>query len=162
MAKAKKYKDKKGATGKKYTTYSDRIKVTYGDGSTRTVRPGDASYQATKKAMESDIGAKKWYKPAGNSKTTAETAIVNMNTGKSVNDGRGLVISGNVNKKAQQDMREWRKNTGRDSLTQARQVNAQVAVAMPKVVSGKALKSGCSAGENKFSTGNQARAVGLS
>ena len=31
---AKKYKNKKGATGKKYTTYSDRIQVTYGDGST--------------------------------------------------------------------------------------------------------------------------------
>lgn len=151
----KKYKNKKGATGKKYTTYSDRIKVTYGDGSTRTVRPGDASYEATKKAMESDIGAKKWYKPAGNSKTTAETAIVNMNTGKSVNDGRGLVISGNVNRKAQQDMREWRKNTGRDSLTQARQVNAQVAAAMPKVVSGKALKSGVAQGKTNLVQGTK-------
>ena len=29
------YKNKKGATGKKYTTYGDRIKVTYTDGSTR-------------------------------------------------------------------------------------------------------------------------------
>ena len=79
---AKDYKKKKGATGKRYTTVGDVIKVTYTDGSTRVVRPSDKTYAATKSAMEKDIGAKKWYKPAGNSKTTAETAV-----GKGVSDG---------------------------------------------------------------------------
>lgn len=81
---AKEYKNKKGATGKKYTTVGDVIKVTYTDGSTRVVRPSDASYAATKKAMEQDVGAKKWYKPAGNSKTTAETALGTNGTGAGV------------------------------------------------------------------------------
>ena len=76
------YKNKKGATGKTYTTAGDVIKVTYTDGSTRVVRPTDKTYAATKKAMEDDIASKKWYKPAGNSKTTAETAV-----GKGVTDG---------------------------------------------------------------------------
>lgn len=79
---AKDYKNKKGATGKKYTTVGDVIKVTYTDGSTRVVRPSDKTYAATKRDMEKDIGAKKWYKPAGKSKTTAETAV-----GKGVTDG---------------------------------------------------------------------------
>ena len=164
---AKKYKNKKGATGKKYTTYSDRIQVTYGDGSTRTVRPGDASYNVTKKAMESDIGAKKWYK-SGNSKTTAETAIVNKNTGKNVKDGRGLVMSGTANKTAQKDMRKWRKDNGQDSLTQARQVNAQVAAAqakaaaqVPKAFSKKALSSGLEQGKTNLVQGTKQGVLAL-
>lgn len=68
------YSEKEGATGKKYTVYSDRIKVTYRDGSSRTVRPTDVSYKATKDAMEKDIADKKWYKP-GKSTTTATNAL---------------------------------------------------------------------------------------
>lgn len=98
MAKKKDYKDKKGATGKQYTTYGDRIKVTYTDGSTRVVRPTDASYGATKKAMESDIAGRN---PLGignkKSKTTAVNAI-----GNGVKNGQGLVSSAAVEKKAKQ------------------------------------------------------------
>ena len=46
------YKDKKGASGKKYTTKGDVIKVTYTDGSTRVVRPSDKTYAATKRDMD--------------------------------------------------------------------------------------------------------------
>lgn len=68
------YSEREGATGKKYTVYSDRIKVTYRDGSSRTVRPTDVSYQATKDAMEKDIADKKWYK-SGKSTTIATNAL---------------------------------------------------------------------------------------
>lgn len=98
MAKKKDYKNKKGATGKQYTTYGDRIKVTYTDGSTRVVRPTDASYGATKKAMESDIAGRN---PLGignkKSKTTAANAI-----GEGIKNGQGLVSSAAVEKKAKQ------------------------------------------------------------
>lgn len=98
MAKTKNYKNKKGATGKQYTTYGDRIKVTYTDGSTRVVRPTDASYNATKKAMESDIAGRNPF-GIGNKKstTTSETAI-----GQGVTEGRGLVSSAAVEKRAKQ------------------------------------------------------------
>lgn len=90
-------KKKKGATGKQYTTYGDRIKVTYNDGSTRVVRPTDSSYDATKKAMESDIAGRN---PLGignhKSSVTAENAI-----GKGVTEGRGIVASATVEKKSQ-------------------------------------------------------------
>lgn len=92
---ASNYKDKKGASGKKYTTLGNQILVTYTDGSTRRVKPGDATYNSTKEAMEKDIGAKKWYKPAGNSKTTAETAV-----GKGVTDG--IITSAKQNQLAAQ------------------------------------------------------------
>ena len=74
MAKTKNYKNKKGATGKQYTTYGDRIKVTYTDGSTRVVRPTDASYKATKKAMESDIAGRNPF-GIGNKKSTTTSVI---------------------------------------------------------------------------------------
>lgn len=89
------YKNKKGATGKKYTTYGDRIKVTYTDGSTRVVRPTDASYASTKKAMEQDIAARKPRTIGSKNTTTAETAL-----GKGVTEGRGLVSSADVEKQA--------------------------------------------------------------
>lgn len=83
------YKDKKGASGKKYTTKGDVIKVTYSDGSTRVVRPSDASYTATKRDMEKDIANRN---PLGignkKSKVTAEDAI-----GKGVTEGRGVVTT---------------------------------------------------------------------
>ena len=91
---AKDYKNKKGATGKKYTTVGDVIKVTYTDGSTRVVRPTDASYAVTKKAMQDDISSKKLFK-SGNSKTTAQTALGANNA------GAGVVTT--AKQKAQQD-----------------------------------------------------------
>lgn len=92
---SKKNNRKKGATGKQYTTYGDRIKVTYTDGSTRVVRPSDASYNATKKAMESDIANRKLI---GNKKsnTTAETAL---GAGKK---DTSLIASATVNDKAKE------------------------------------------------------------
>lgn len=92
---SKKNNRKKGATGKQYTTYGDRIKVTYTDGSTRVVRPSDASYNATKKAMEQDIAARKPRTIGSKNTTTAETAL-----GKGVTEGRGLVSSADVEKQA--------------------------------------------------------------
>lgn len=164
MAKKKDYKDKKGATGKQYTTYGDRIKVTYTDGSTRVVRPTDASYGATKKAMESDIVGRN---PLGignkKSKTTAVNAI-----GNGVKNGQGLVSSAAVEKKAKQatqkrltqqvmnsnnDIRPQLKkagSAGASSLEQARMVNGAVAAALPKALpktfSGNAIKSGAEQG----------------
>lgn len=164
MAKKKDYKDKKGATGKQYTTYGDRIKVTYTDGSTRVVRPTDASYGATKKAMESDIAGRN---PLGignkKSKTTAVNAI-----GNGVKNGQGLVSSAAVEKKAKQatqkrltqqvmnsnnDIRPQLKkagSAGASSLEQARMVNGAVAAALPKALpktfSGNAIKSGAEQG----------------
>lgn len=92
---SKKNNRKKGATGKQYTTYGDRIKVTYTDGSTRVVRPSDASYNATKKAMESDIANRKLI---GNKKsnTTASTAL---GAGKK---DTSLIASATVNDKAKE------------------------------------------------------------
>lgn len=92
---SKKNNRKKGATGKQYTTYGDRIKVTYTDGSTRVVRPTDASYASTKKAMEQDIAARKPRTIGSKNTTTAETAL-----GKGVTEGRGLVSSADVEKNA--------------------------------------------------------------
>ena len=89
------YKKKKGASGKKYTTLGEQILVTYTDGSTRRVKPGDDSYNSTKEAMQKDIKAKKFWKPAGNSKTTAETAV-----GKGVTDG--IIATAEKNKLAEQ------------------------------------------------------------
>ena len=89
------YKKKKGASGKKYTTLGEQILVTYTDGSTRRVKPGDDTYNATKEAMQKDIKAKKFWKPAGNSKTTAETAV-----GKGVTDG--IITTAEKNKLAEQ------------------------------------------------------------
>ena len=158
------YKNKKGAPGKKYTTYGDRIKVTYTDGSTRVVRPTDASYGATKKAMESDIAGRN---PLGignkKSKTTAVNAI-----GNGVKNGQGLVSSAAVEKKAKQatqkrltqqvmnsnnDIRPQLKkagSAGASSLEQARMVNGAVAAALPKALpktfSGNAIKSGAEQG----------------
>lgn len=156
---AKNYKNKKGATGKKYTTYSDRIKVTYGDGSTRTVRLGDASYAATRKAMESDIGAKKWYKPASKSKTTAETAVVNMNTGKSVKNGRGLVVSGEVNKKAKQEIQASKKEAIKPKLVRAsaqyQQAQAEQAPVLRQTISPRALQAGWAQGKNNLTQGTK-------
>lgn len=164
MAKKKDYKDKKGATGKQYTTYGDRIKVTYTDGSTRVVRPTDASYGATKKAMESDIAGRN---PLGIGNKKSKTNAVNA-IGNGVKNGQGLVSSAAVEKKAKQatqkrltqqvmnsnnDIRPQLKkagSAGASSLEQARMVNGAVAAALPKALpktfSGNAIKSGAEQG----------------
>lgn len=106
------YKNKKGSTGKKYTTYGDRIKVTYTDGSTRVVRPSDASYNATKKAMESDIANRKLI---GNKKsnTTAETAL---GAGKK---DTSLIASATVNDKAKEATQKRKVETQKRKADQA-------------------------------------------
>ena len=106
------YKNKKGSTGKKYTTYGDRIKVTYTDGSTRVVRPSDASYNATKKAMESDIANRKLI---GNKKsnTTASTAL-----GAGKND-TSLIASTAVNDKAKEATQKRKAETQKRKADQA-------------------------------------------
>lgn len=170
-------KKKKGATGKTYTTYGDRIKVTYNDGSTRVVRPNDASYNATKKAMESDIAGRNPF-GIGNKKSsvTAADAI-----GKGVTEGRGLVASATVEQKAKQAIQARKNNqaatakksnditpklkTAKNAKEQAQIANEAVADVYRswakdprKVVSPKALKAGAEQGVANLVQGTKAGA----
>lgn len=167
---AKDYKNKKGATGKKYTTVGDVIKVTYTDGSTRVVRPTDASYAVTKKAMQDDISSKKLFKN-GNSKTTAQTAL-GANSA-----GAGVVTT--AKQKAQQDnyrnvvnqrRAQEQAVSGKLPAQQTAQVVnnainamlAQKAVDTAKGVTTKALKSGVEHGVHNTVSGlNQGMAGAL-
>lgn len=171
------FKNKKGATGKKYTVTGDVIKVTYTDGSTRIVRPTDASYKATKKAMETDI-ANRNFLGIGNKKSnvTAEDAI-----GKGVTEGIGVVTTAKKNQQNQQysdTMKQRRQEqtlqsalkTAASPLEQAKTlnqaidtINTQKAVDTLKGVTADSVKSGVEHGiQNTIAGTNQGLASTLS
>lgn len=154
------YKNKKGSTGKKYTTYGDRIKVTYTDGSTRVVRPSDASYNATKKAMESDIANRKLI---GNkrSNTTAETALG------AGNKDTSLIASATVNDKAKEATQKRKADQAASDKTmkaseRASVVNQYAAMNAHKTAQSAAKKApetigySIESGHNQFAGGLQA------
>ena len=61
------WKDYTGATGKKYSVADSNgtIRITYNDGTSRLVRPGDSDFNATNSAMKSDLqGAGVGYTPS--------------------------------------------------------------------------------------------------
>lgn len=157
---SKKNNRKKGATGKQYTTYGDRIKVTYTDGSTRVVRPSDASYNATKKAMESDIANRKLI---GNKKsnTTASTAL-----GAGKND-TSLIASAAVNDKAKEATQKRKADQAASDKTmkaseRAAIVNQYAAMNAHKTAQSTAKKApetigySVESGQNQFAGGLQA------
>lgn len=127
---------KKGSTGKSYEQDKDKIKVTYSDGSTRTVWKSDASYATTKKAMEADTKSYKKTKTAGTSKVNATNAL-----GEGVTAGRGIVANAQVSQKAaaaktakanstyekeKKAKQQGYKAKNNSALEQAKQLNSQV------------------------------------
>lgn len=127
---------KKGSTGKSYEKDKDKIKVTYSDGSTRTVWKSDASYATTKKAMEADTKSYKKTKTAGTSKVNATNAL-----GEGVTAGRGIVANAQVSQKAaaaktakanstyekeKKAKQQGYKAKNNSALEQAKQLNSQV------------------------------------
>ena len=149
--KKEKNKYKKGATGKTYTTYGDRIKVTYTDGSSRIVRPSDSSYNVTKKAMDSDIASKK-HLFSGSSKATATNAI-----GEGVTDGRGLVVPSSVEKKQEERHKKNKQQKAYKELVEKNKATTKKTIKSVE----KGVKSGFEQGVNNLVQGTKQGALAM-